>query len=233
MPTPAIERLFKIALYPNSDNRSCVQNCTLFKIFSFAHVGLDYCRKIPTLFMESLRSLPRQPEVLSVKAFHEKAGRSQANSSFFFVDKVFLPPSGRCRHAFIRTLEERFVSLGACWAFSVQPVLLSDWRSVVLLLTSGTWARPLTQSPELGFGFCLFSSWNGFVFTRPRLRLLSLGCCCATVRTLLRSPTGWLSGLLLLGGRDLLLLPTLYAVRLDQASDRTRSAGVQIAVIGW
>src|SRR5437667_5651010 len=35
-------------------------------------------------------------------------------------------------------------------------------------------------------------------------------------------------GLLLLGGRDLLLLPTLYAVRLDHASDRTRSAGVQI-----
>src|SRR5439155_12622887 len=34
-------------------------------------------------------------------------------------------------------------------------------------------------------------------------------------------------GLLLLGGRDLLLLPTLYAVRLDHASDRTRSAGVQ------
>ncbi len=31
-------------------------------------------------------------------------------------------------------------------------------------LPSGTWARPLTQSPELGFGFCLFSSWNGFDF---------------------------------------------------------------------
>ena len=31
----------------------------------------------------------------------------------------------------------------------------------------------------------------------------------------------------MLGGRDLLLLPTLYAVRLDHASDRTRSAGVQ------
>jgi hypothetical protein len=43
----------------------------------------------------------------------------------------------------------------------------------------------LTQSPELGFGFRLSSSWNGFVFTR--LWPLSLGCCCATVRTLLRS----------------------------------------------
>jgi hypothetical protein len=56
------------------------------------------------------------------------------------------------------------VSLGACWAFLIQPVLPSVWRPVVLLLQSGTWARPLTQSPELGFGFCLFSSWNGFDF---------------------------------------------------------------------
>jgi len=31
----------------------------------------------------------------------------------------------------------------------------------------------------------------------------------------------------LLGGRDLVLLPTLYAVRLDRVSDRTHSAGVQ------
>jgi len=71
------------------------------------------------------------------------------------------PPSGRCRHASIRTLEERFVSLGAHWAFSVQPVLPSIWRPVVSL-TSGTWARRLTQSPELGFGLLSFSSWNDF-----------------------------------------------------------------------
>src|ERR1700690_3892305 len=57
-----------------------------------------------------------------------------------------------------------FISLGACWAFSVQPVLPSVWRPAVLLFPSGTWARRLTQSPELGFGFCLFSSWNGFDF---------------------------------------------------------------------
>src|SRR4051812_46966262 len=31
-------------------------------------------------------------------------------------------------------------------------------------LTSGTWARRLTESPELGFGFCLFSSWNDLDF---------------------------------------------------------------------
>jgi len=35
----------------------------------------------------------------------------------------FFSPDRRCRHASIRTLEERIVSLGACWAFSYQPVL--------------------------------------------------------------------------------------------------------------
>jgi hypothetical protein len=48
--------------------------------------------------------------------------------------------------------QERIVSLGACWAFSVQPVLPSVYRPVVLLFKRGTRARRLTQSPELGFG---------------------------------------------------------------------------------
>ena len=82
---------------------------------------------------------------------------------FLFGDTLlFSLPSGHCRHASIRTLEERFVSLGACWAFSLQPVLPSDYRPVVLLLESGTRARRLTQSPELGFRLLSFSSWNGF-----------------------------------------------------------------------
>ena len=51
-----------------------------------------------------------------------------------FCETTFiLPPSGHCRHASIRTLEERLVSLGACWAFSFQPMLPSVWRPVVLL----------------------------------------------------------------------------------------------------
>jgi hypothetical protein len=66
-------------------------------------------------------------------AFHEKAGRSQVGSVVFRWTRFFLPPSGHCRHASIRTVEERFVSLGAYWAFSFQPVLPSDWRLVVLL----------------------------------------------------------------------------------------------------
>src|ERR1035438_3746583 len=111
---------------------------------------------------------------------------------FSFRETLFvLPPSGRCRHASIRTLEERFVSLGACWAFSFQPVLPSVWRPVVLLLQSRTWARPLTQSPELGFVFSLPGTVLTFVLVccSTRLTPLSFGCCCATVRTLLRSPT--------------------------------------------
>jgi hypothetical protein len=69
---------------------------------------------------------------MSVMAFHEKAGRSQGNSGFivsswfFWLTKFFSHRVRRCRHASIRTLEERIVSLGACWAFSIQPVLPSD-----------------------------------------------------------------------------------------------------------
>src|SRR6266404_156619 len=50
---------------------------------------------------------------------------------------------------------------------------------------NGSWARRLTQSPELG-------AW---AFSYPRMFFITLppagqgGCCCATVRILLRSPT--------------------------------------------
>jgi hypothetical protein len=76
------------------------------------------------------QNLPSKREM----AFHEKAGRSQVGTSVLSLDKVFLfPPRGHGRHASIRTLEERFISLGACWAFSFQPVLPSDYRPWVLL----------------------------------------------------------------------------------------------------
>ena len=124
---------------------------------------------------------------MSVMAFHEKAGRSQVSS--FFWDKGFSPAESATVAMLPFALSrERLVRSGAVWAFSVQPVLPSDWRPVVLALReSRTWARPLTQSPELGFGFYRFSSWSVF-FTQLRPRLP--GCCCATVRTLLRSPKG-------------------------------------------
>src|SRR6476620_3229783 len=97
---------------------------------------------------------------------------------FFSLDKVFfLPPSGRCRHASIRTLEERFISLGACWAFSVQPVLPSVWRPVVLLSQSRTWARRLTQSPELGFGLLSFLFLERFCFYAAAATVVGLLLC--------------------------------------------------------
>jgi len=46
--------------------------------------------------------------IMSVMAFHEKAGRSQVDSVVFSLDKVFLLPScHHCRHPSIRTLCER------------------------------------------------------------------------------------------------------------------------------
>lgn len=49
------------------------------------------------------------PKTMSEIAFHEKAGRSQVDSFLFFIRRAFILPSGHCRHASIRTLEERFV----------------------------------------------------------------------------------------------------------------------------
>jgi hypothetical protein len=90
-------------------------------------------------------------------AFHEKAGRSQVDSSRASLNKGFfsrrVAAVARLPSALSRS---DFISLGACWAFSLQPVLPSDYRPVVLLLQSGTRARPLTQSPELGFGLLSF-----------------------------------------------------------------------------
>src|SRR5439155_3817636 len=71
--------------------------------------------------------------IVGVNAFHEKVGRSQVGSVFFFIGQGFLPPSCHCRHPSIRTLGERF-SLGASWAFSFQPVLPPGCRPPVPFL---------------------------------------------------------------------------------------------------
>jgi hypothetical protein len=105
----------------------------------------------------------------------------------FIEQALVLSPRGRCRYASIRTLEERFVSLAAHWASSLQPVLLSVWRSVVLFLQSGTWARPLTQSPELGFGSLTFLFLERFRLCFA-FCLTLLQASSATQYQLLRSP---------------------------------------------
>src|SRR5882757_1297956 len=64
-------------------------------------------------------------------------------------------------------------SLGACWAFSLQPVLPSVCRPMVLLFSSRTWARRLTQSPELGFGFVFSLTGTILIFV---LSFVLRGC---------------------------------------------------------
>ena len=111
----------------------------------------------------------------------------------FSLTKFLLPPSSRCRHASIRTLEERIISLGACWAFSFQPVLPSVWRPLVSLKSErGPGDRRSHRNSALAFDCSLpgtILTWFCLVvFTRlPRL---SCDCCCAMARTPLRSPTG-------------------------------------------
>ena len=90
-------------------------------------------------------------------AFHEKAGRSQVDSFVFSLDKFLCSrPVANCRHPSIRTLGERFVrsvQVG-CSRFSRCCHLIVD---LCFRLHNGSWARPLTQSPELGAWAFAFS----------------------------------------------------------------------------
>ena len=90
-----------------------------------------------------------------------------------------------CRHPSIRTLSARFSSLGASWVFSLQPVLPPDFRPP-FPSRDGSWARPLTQSPELGAGARCFHSMNLKTMRLPAIAPLGCG---AVVRRPLRSPT--------------------------------------------
>jgi hypothetical protein len=56
-----------------------------------------------------------------------------------------------------------FDSLGASWVFSFQPVLLPDYRPR-FHLQDESWARRLTQSPELGFRLLTFPFAEHFWF---------------------------------------------------------------------
>jgi len=144
--------------------------------------------------MESITLMWLCARHLSEMAFHEKAGRSQVDSSLASLNKflfsrrvatVAMLPSALSRSDSFRSVHvgrsqySRCCHLfGALWFCScrVEPG-----------------PGHLTQSPELGFGLCLFPSWNDFDFVLPfcfmRLPPRSFGCCCGAVRTLLRLPT--------------------------------------------
>ena len=101
-----------------------------------------------------------------------------------FLGKVFPSPSCRCCHPSIRTRDERF-SLGASWVFSFQPVLPPVRRPLFhRKIEVGQAVDAVTGTRLWAF---VFHSKNGFDFM-PLPATLP-GCCCATVRRLLRLPT--------------------------------------------
>jgi hypothetical protein len=114
---------------------------------------------------------------MSVIAFHEKAGRSQVDSSQASLNKVFVSRRvaavAMLPSALSRSDSFRSVHVGR----SVQPVLPSVWRPVVLLLQSRTWARRLTQSPELGFGLLSFLFLERFCFYAAAATVVGLLLC--------------------------------------------------------
>ena len=144
--------------------------------------AMDSWRNIAITFID-----PDRPNFsMSVNAFHEKAGGSQGDSFWYLLVTRFVLR----RVATVATLpsalfDERFGALGASWVFSFQPVLPSVYRPR-FHLQDESWARRLTQSPELGFGFSFRRAFLGFM--QPPASLLA--CDCATVRKPLRSPTG-------------------------------------------
>ena len=90
-------------------------------------------------------------------AFHEKAGRSQVDSSCFLLVTLFFPSHSRATVATLPSalFDERFlfrsVQVG-CSRYSRCCHLIVD----LSFHLRRTWARPLTQSPKLGLGLLFF-----------------------------------------------------------------------------
>ncbi len=124
--------------------------------------------------------------VLSVMAFHEKAGRSQVDSSLASLNKVFLSR----RVATVAMLpsalfDERLVR-------SVQVGRSRFSRCCHLFIA--LWFRSCRVEPGPGHSRSHCNSALGFVFllSQNLFKLpsaMGLDCCCATARTLLHSPT--------------------------------------------
>src|SRR5215471_18778092 len=104
--------------------------------------------------------------MMSVIAFHEKAGRSQGNSGFiasswFFADKVFSRRVATV--AMLPSTLSRSDLVARCMLGVLHSAGAAIRWATCRSLKNGTWARRLTQSPELGFGFCL--SLRGTILT--------------------------------------------------------------------
>src|SRR5690242_6369192 len=106
---------------------------------------------------------------MSEIAFHEKAGRSQVGSFLVLLDKVFFS----CRVATVAMLPSALCvsdhSLGACWAFSVQPVLPSVWRPVILLSRESNLGQAINAVTGTRlWALCFSLPRNGFVLCSCR-----------------------------------------------------------------
>ena len=120
---------------------------------------------------------------MSVIAFHQKASRSQVGSGCFYSARFSLG-----QVASVATLPCALLvsdhSLGASWAFSLQPVLPPDYRPA---LPPHRWkvGPVFNASLKLGVWVLLFPSQQCFA---PGSRASLSGRSCATVGTLLRLP---------------------------------------------
>jgi hypothetical protein len=108
------------------------------------------------------------PGVLSEIAFHEKAGRSQVDPSLPLLNKLLISR----RVATVAMLPSAlsrsdFISPGACWAFSFQPVLPSVCRPVVRLFEwkQGQAINAITGTRPWVFVFSLFGTVSIFVLS--------------------------------------------------------------------
>jgi len=128
--------------------------------------------------------------MMSVIAFHEKAGRSQVDSCRASLNKVFfsrrvatvamLPFALLRAIGFARCTLGVLVSAGAAICLAPCGSALAEWNlGQAINAVTGTRLWLLFFS----------SSWERFRFF-TQLPPLSLGCCCAMVCRLLRSPTG-------------------------------------------
>ena len=96
-------------------------------------------------------------------------------SSWFFlvfVCHAFLPSRAATVATLPSALSVSDSSLGASWVFSFQPVLPPDYRPP-FHLEDGSWARRLSQSPELGaWALCFLSIFPDYAAAGSSLVLL-------------------------------------------------------------
>jgi hypothetical protein len=127
---------------------------------------LSFLKSSLSLMAEGVQSGPERSRARSLRRQRTLDGEDRSvtippgrkgtvasdSSSFLFFLFLFL----RAQTNPVATLPSAlsmsdFVSLGASWVFSFQPVLSPDYRPL-FPSRDGSWARPLTQSPELGAG---------------------------------------------------------------------------------